>query len=381
MNCQEGMELMQRHVDGDLNDEETSRLMDHVGHCPDCAAMLERLVRLSRGLEQLPRVVPPYSLVDAILPQLEQWDTTSGEGETSAAAPLEPRSRRAGRARRSWIYRVSGVVVAGVVVGLLLVNGPYGRMGGSQQDAASSGAEMKRQADAPMASMGVQDQYGAASPAPESSASTFGIMADTSEGGKAKEKSAASGEATDGDASSSDAGVQAPKAPPAGSGGSGTEAGPVEGLSIQGTADATSRDAAKNGSGQGSADNGPVQGFTGGGGAQGFAGNDPSQDDAADSANALDASQMSIAGEQPATEEALSPNGEWRAAITGGKLQIYRQGDGKLVYDQTPDEGTRSGLSWSDDSTTVYYTFSDADGNQTDMELIIDPSGFQEIRR
>ena len=103
MNCQEGMELMQRYVDRDLNEEETSRLLEHVGQCPECAAMFQRLVRLSRGLEQLPRVAPPYSLVDAILPQLDKIQPepaaapASAPYETAETAGRIPKSRRTGR--------------------------------------------------------------------------------------------------------------------------------------------------------------------------------------------------------------------------------------------------------------------------------------------
>jgi anti-sigma factor RsiW len=123
MNCPEVMELMQRHVDGDLNAEETSHMLDHVGHCPDCAAMLQRLLHLSRGLEQLPRVVPPYSLVDAILPQLGNGEAAGAETADDTVV-LAPSERRAARSRREWMGRLSGVAAVAIVVGLLLVGGP-----------------------------------------------------------------------------------------------------------------------------------------------------------------------------------------------------------------------------------------------------------------
>ncbi|UUZ86756.1 zf-HC2 domain-containing protein [Paenibacillus sp. P26] len=67
--CQEVIELMQRYLDRDLDETEYSRMLGHLQQCPDCSELFERLVNLSQELESLPKVTPPYSLVDAILPQ------------------------------------------------------------------------------------------------------------------------------------------------------------------------------------------------------------------------------------------------------------------------------------------------------------------------
>jgi anti-sigma factor RsiW len=364
------MELMQRHVDGDLNDEETSRLMDHVGHCPDCAAMLERLVRLSKGLEQLPRVVPPYSLVDAILPRLDQWDTASGEEETSAAAPPEPRSRRTERSRRTWAYRVSGTVAAGLVVGLLLVNGPFGMMGSHQRDASSSSAEILREADAPGASRKVEDQYG---PVAQFSAPAVGTAGD------AKNKSTASEDSSAGAGGASAPAVPVPSASPDASG----KPTAADGVDMQTTVTtAPDGKAADNpavrpeiGPLPSGADDELAQGFASSGAGSDAAEHPPSLEEGQGS------SLLSITGEPDPTEEALSPDGQWRAAIAGGKLQLYRLSDGALVYESAPGDGTKSGLTWSDDSKVLSYTFTDADGTRTVIGLVVDSSGFKEIER
>ncbi|NBI29494.1 anti-sigma factor family protein [Chengkuizengella marina] len=74
MKCQEVIQLMQRDLDGDLNKEEQHQLMDHINGCHSCTEMFERLKHISSELEQLPKVTPPVSLVDQILPQLEEID-------------------------------------------------------------------------------------------------------------------------------------------------------------------------------------------------------------------------------------------------------------------------------------------------------------------
>ncbi|PZD93967.1 hypothetical protein DNH61_21005 [Paenibacillus sambharensis] len=138
MTCQEVMELMQRQLDGDLDERETADLTEHIRHCPECEAMMERLNRLSDELENLPKVQPRYSLVDAILPQLEQIDQmreenllltqTSDDLEIEQAAALASSSSGRSRVERrsaSWFERrsvrwLSGVAAAGLVIGLFL---------------------------------------------------------------------------------------------------------------------------------------------------------------------------------------------------------------------------------------------------------------------
>ncbi|NGQ94165.1 hypothetical protein G3578_03120 [Brevibacillus sp. SYP-B805] len=66
------MELLQRDLDNDLSWEEKERLQALLSSNPDLQLMQERLRRVSMQLAELPPVTPPYSLVDAILPQLEK---------------------------------------------------------------------------------------------------------------------------------------------------------------------------------------------------------------------------------------------------------------------------------------------------------------------
>jgi len=176
MKCQEVMELMQRYIDGDLDQQETSLMMEHADRCSDCAAMLARLQKLSSELEQLPRVVPKFSIVDSILPELERLHAAGAAIGTSEAAgdsvvTPSPSPVRSNRPARQLFRKISGVVAAGVVVGLLLFTNPgeWLQRGGSSNDAAMpspASAPMAKQeaslfsASGAMEDAQVQDQHG-----------------------------------------------------------------------------------------------------------------------------------------------------------------------------------------------------------------------------
>ncbi|MBH5318163.1 zf-HC2 domain-containing protein [Paenibacillus sp. GSMTC-2017] len=153
MNCQEVMELMHRQIDNDLNESEREVLMAHTRHCPDCAAMFERLKLLSADLTCLPKVVPSYSLVDAILPQLEQIELLSQKSnaivETTridqTAIPTQPRRLKRNRRIPSW-GALGGIIAAGVVAGLFLVTYPPDLSKNDQMSESQYSAEMKNNA-------------------------------------------------------------------------------------------------------------------------------------------------------------------------------------------------------------------------------------------
>lgn len=81
MTCQEVVELMQRDLDQDLNEEENNILQTHLEGCSECPAIFERMKLLSNELTMLPKVNPPYSLVDQIMPQLERIDRSDDLGD------------------------------------------------------------------------------------------------------------------------------------------------------------------------------------------------------------------------------------------------------------------------------------------------------------
>lgn len=191
MNCREVMELMQRQLDGDLDTQEEARLAAHQEYCSDCAKMFERLKLLSNELTSLPKVVPNYSLVDAILPKLNEIDLQkAGSGQdistfTNTQAAQQPQAipwtRRFG-ASISWKV-AGGVIAAGLIWGFLLVNkdNPFSNQADSllspqtgAQTASSgisnqkmdtieskvSGDQLKMNAAQDHDTAAVQDQYG-----------------------------------------------------------------------------------------------------------------------------------------------------------------------------------------------------------------------------
>lgn len=149
MNCQEVMELMHRQLDGDLSGDELDVLMNHTRQCPECAATFERLKRLSAELASLPKVMPKYSLVDAILPELERIELQSKQAaaiQTPAALSPDEQSRASRRLQRkrrwpSWSAAFS-VVAAGIVAGVFILNAPSNFGGASNDQAAESSADM-----------------------------------------------------------------------------------------------------------------------------------------------------------------------------------------------------------------------------------------------
>jgi hypothetical protein len=124
MNCQEVSELMQRYLDQDLSEKEHEQLLDHIRSCTSCAELFERLKHLSAHLENLPKVAPPVSLVDQILPRLEeieQMRESAERGENDTAV----RSVFKDRVKRVFNYKtLGGVVAAGIVFALFWVNNP-----------------------------------------------------------------------------------------------------------------------------------------------------------------------------------------------------------------------------------------------------------------
>ena len=175
MKCEEMMNLMQQSLDQDLTAEEELEKLAHLKQCPGCSDLYVRLKLLHEELAQLPKVKPAYSIVDAILPQLEEiplWIADSAEGpETSAAAkeqvvalpPAAARNNRRGLI--SWKI-FSGVAAAGIIIGLLMSN----QDNLSVNKSASESAAMQNRMSAPQAASnlgakGKQDQSAADSAA------------------------------------------------------------------------------------------------------------------------------------------------------------------------------------------------------------------------
>jgi hypothetical protein len=111
---------MQRDLDGELEPFEHAKLTKHLEECTDCASLYERLHTLSTHLAQLPMVEPPFSIVQSILPQLEQIDH---ERETSPfiqeqAAAAEGISKK--RRKAIWYRYIGGATAAGLLISAVM---------------------------------------------------------------------------------------------------------------------------------------------------------------------------------------------------------------------------------------------------------------------
>ncbi|MBY9079489.1 zf-HC2 domain-containing protein [Paenibacillus sp. HN-1] len=129
MNCAEVIEWMNRYLDHDLSRDEALEMFRHIDDCPSCAEMFERLSALSSELESLPDVSPPFSLVDSILPKLDEIDRTTAEEVISPAQEpkIQEMSRRASRKPRSSSLSARfgiGAAAAALLLGIAVLNMP-----------------------------------------------------------------------------------------------------------------------------------------------------------------------------------------------------------------------------------------------------------------
>ncbi|EFM12720.1 conserved hypothetical protein [Paenibacillus curdlanolyticus YK9] len=360
MTCQEVMDFMQRQLDGDLNENEAEILTAHTRHCSDCADMFDRLKRLSTELESLPKVVPAFSIVDSIMPQLDQIEIASAEpkqpeaeGDTEVS---QPASRRAPRRREGgWFKRVSwpavsGVVAAGIVAGLFLVMyNPIQPNMESKSDTAST------------------ESTAASDVAPKTAVDeTLTISQD------------------DVQKTTNDTEVRTES--PSSFGGSGDATGDRPLVGAPKVSESEQRIGTAGTSGQNK-----IEKVT------------PYADDPADqdeytpsykeiaplapadestsdskSVSAIVKNQygqaMSIMSDGAASTSAVSnvtnsPDGLYSAAIMEGAIYIYTIQEGTVMYEGVKHAGETSNVSWSDDSKVLFFEVKDADGQTTHYKV------------
>jgi hypothetical protein len=165
MTNQEVNEFMQRFLDDDLSEDEAEKLLEHLKQSPASEAMFNRLVQLNDDLQQLPKVTPPISIVDSIIPQLEReglWTSSmgqSGSGSGSASA----RFRFSGMMK--W---VSGVAVAGIALTVFIttmINNEDGNFANNnatsmEQDLGAAMSSIANESESGNVAFQMTDQYG-----------------------------------------------------------------------------------------------------------------------------------------------------------------------------------------------------------------------------
>jgi hypothetical protein len=116
MKCEEVIELMQRDLDGDLNVEEKNELSYHLSSCYGCQTLFDRLKNVSFRLEALPKVNPAYSIVDKVLPVLDQIDLPSVQNfkdvqQKSTLKNIEGKYRGFKKNKKLWIPGIAAAAV------------------------------------------------------------------------------------------------------------------------------------------------------------------------------------------------------------------------------------------------------------------------------
>jgi hypothetical protein len=349
------MDYMQRQLDGDLDERETEILMNHTRHCPECARMFERLQLLSAGLENLPKVTPGYSLVDAILPRLAELQANGpAAGIDAAPAASEEQELAAGRSGRSVPQRrwnrytlgaLGGVVAAGIAFGLLIGNLQSGeplRIGGSANTAASDAATGSA-ADA------------GASPAAQESAAERNMPKEGNEVKIGSAQDNAKGLMNKSSAELNSSNVKEHSG---------------EALKTDGTADTfdAPQDIIKNSDPQPDKAYSPNYSSTGSG--------EVPKSDSADSGNQSgnQVKEPAPAGEkrtvlgitaapETATHEWVSPDGRYKAAFVDSRLKVYVVEDGTMLFESPKWPSGIASAVWAPDSRSLTYETKSEDGS------------------
>ncbi|CAI6016519.1 anti-sigma factor family protein [Cohnella sp. JJ-181] len=375
MNREEGMELVQRSIDGDLNEEESSRLQLYLQNYPECAALLDRLTRLSEELTQLPHVAPRYSLVDAILPQLELIVPEPAPGAAVAdeteETPYATRTRRVAD-RKSVYRRVAAVVAAGVVAGVLLIVQPFSLLPDSDQQKSASQLESVSESAPGAATADMMRKSVATEPSDGG---------DAQNGDNASLAQDAPGESSDASGSAagggSDPDTSVSFGAPLSSDGSGAAVTPTAKIEEQAPAPGSNVAPEANGDERkgfappaaASAGNVDKSGGTDGNAGDSVAGDSVASSEgqgpaATDAPSIADLPDMSFSVAMPSWE---SPDGALTALANRGGVRIVKTDGLATVFESDEREGTISDVTWGQDGQDLYYTWTDASGKSTDL--------------
>lgn len=188
MNCEEVMEYMQRYLDGDLSEQEKESMFAHLKSCVSCKEMFERLNRLSDELVSLPKVTPPFSIVDSILPQLDALDRKRNADDAGSQAASSGR-RASGR------WKLPGMFGAVAAAACLIVAVTIGNSNGwFSRDQINTGSSALFSAESAASGSGAgATSAGGSSSGASGAASGASSIAATGSGGEHQLKTEAAG--------------------------------------------------------------------------------------------------------------------------------------------------------------------------------------------
>lgn len=386
MKCPEVVEWMHRYLDYDLSEEETVQLYEHLKQCPECTETFRMLKSLSRDLEDLPKVTPKFSLVDAIMPQLDAIDqarqekSASREEAPAEMVPVPARPVRNSKFRNSVAGRTAmGAVAAVIILGVAIYNYSPKHLstaeepafttesktadtansasntvqgsGGEQQDvepkkdeAVSAGGSSQMESNADIASLDNGEALKAPSDAADKAAKEQPSAPKSEPASKNDVKSNRSADASAGDQTATGASVDS--------------GAPVE-SSNPAAADQTK-----------TADPGRSQEkiAADGSGSQDTASNPKSSGEAGSSGNEKSLSGNGMASLLAMPTQFISPDGKYTASLDDSKLVIYSVSDkdGQKTAVKTINlSGTWVSGVWSADSTVFTYQTEDDQGTTT----------------
>ncbi|WP_342562494.1 zf-HC2 domain-containing protein [Paenibacillus sp. FSL R7-0345] len=369
MKCTEVTEWMHRYLDHDLSPEEAVEMYRHIDNCPSCAEVFDRLTMLSEQLEQLPDVKPPFSLVDSILPRLEQIDSgiqgTSAEvpeadgkvvpmtRKSTHAKPEKNTSRAASMATRTGI----GAVAAAIILLFAVFNMPDSLPSADVEMSLNQAADTASSSE-PLSKMATENADTAATGDEAGNMSTYQMEIQPSEGADAANSGAAADTAAPAAVEAvptAESGAGAPAATDSASAKRNTPAT----RSAQAATPAPREDAR---AGRGNTSRVPdAQAFSGNAAdlpadAADTQGQAPQQSPAAQEAGVMGLLPALVSDQGPWS----SPDGRYAAELAGQQLVIYSlpsegQQAERTVVTALPLEGTWVSGTWSADSLQFTY--------------------------
>ncbi|MCM3079212.1 hypothetical protein [Brevibacillus invocatus] len=167
-------EWMQRDLDGDLAPEEQAALLALLEKDSDLQLKYNRLKSVSLQLEQLPPVVPSFSIVDSILPKLESAAATPAAKADLNEVVLptlevkrtssQPSESKKWKNKTVWFARIGSTAVAAcLLIGVLLVGNEARKQ---EDDPATHGSTITPTAVEPPAFIGPPAPQPSTNPTP-----------------------------------------------------------------------------------------------------------------------------------------------------------------------------------------------------------------------
>ncbi len=88
MKCRRYRELVMRHFDHALGEDERERLDQHMDSCPNCRAFMEELQGILQAMETAPPVEPPAELEKLVMNRIQSFPESPARGSNNQVKAL-----------------------------------------------------------------------------------------------------------------------------------------------------------------------------------------------------------------------------------------------------------------------------------------------------